>query len=137
MNLCITFSAIPSGTAMPDTFFLSAFTVQALLNPDNLDIATLGGENALRCPNGLRLTLPLPRPAITLRIGTWAGPARVEAFAADGTSLGHQMVHTPNGYSNLTVSTPAGHAPIHHLTLTEGNHEANLASACIEITVSD
>jgi hypothetical protein len=135
MDLCIDFRAFPAGTNLPDQFSLSGYAVEALHVPGQLDVAMDAGELAMRLPHGIRLTLPVPRLAVTLRVGTFAGPALVEAFAANGASLVQQMVHAPNAYTNLNLVVPSDGPAIHHLTISDGGHEANLASACVEIVV--
>ncbi len=136
MDLCIDFNAFPAGTKLPDQFSLSAYVIEALQSPGQLDVAMEGGELALRIHVGITLTLPLPRHAVRLRVGTFAGPALVEAFSANGASLAQRSVHANNAYTNLNLVVPSDGPTIHHLTLSRGDGEANFTSACIEILVA-
>jgi hypothetical protein len=136
-RICLDFSLFPDNTQMPQGNFTLAGFSFTMVNAGSQAFVNLAGNVlGLQFPDaGIKLKLPVPSTRISMKIGQYASPIKVEVFKAQGSPtspalLATRVTNSPNAVTsfNFTFRQKAS-----IVVLSGGNNEGMLVEACYKI----
>lgn len=136
-RICLDFSLFPDNTQMPaGPFVIAGFRFSMVAPGTQAFVNRSGSVIGLQFPDsGIKFKLPVPSTRISLKIGQFASPVKVQVFKAQGSPGSPALLATRmTGSSNaVTAFNFAFRQRASLVVLSSGNNEGLLVEACYRV----